>query len=229
MIHGFGEPTSIERLKEDLTVLGSPRVSHHPANLTDPNQAREMVEYTLSEMGSIDILCNNAGVQHTCPIETFPTEKWDMLISLLLSSPFHTTQTALPSMKKNGWGRIINIASVHGLVASVNKCAYVSAKHGLIGLTKVTALEYAQHGITANAICPGFVSTDLIKKQIHEKAEKMGTSYEQAVVSLLREKQPSENFVQAVDIAQLVLFLCSDAASQITGTSIPVDGGWTAQ
>ena len=180
-------------------------------------------------MGSLDILVNNAGIQHTAPVEDFPPERWDAIIAINLSSAFHTIHHALPLMRKNGWGRIINTASVHGLVASVNKAAYVTAKHGLVGLTKVVALETAGTGITSNAICPGWVRTELVEPQIVARAKALGVDIEEGGRNMLAEKQPSRQFVTVEQLGAVVVFLCSPAASQITGVAFPVDGGWTAQ
>jgi len=175
------------------------------------------------------VLCNNAGIQFVAPIDEFPPEKWDAIIAVNLSSAFHAIRHALPHMKRAGWGRIINTASAHGLVASVNKAAYVAAKHGLVGLTKVVGLETAGSGITCNAICPGWVRTELVEKQITARAQQLNLSIEEAATSLLVEKQPSKQFVSVEQIGQLAVFLCSDAAAQITGATLSIDGGWTAQ
>lgn len=199
------------------------------ADLSRPQAVRALVERCTAELGSVDILVNNAGVQHTAAVQEFPAEKWDLILAVNLSAAFHAIAAAVPHMQRRGWGRIINTASAHGLVASVNKAAYVSAKHGLVGLTKVVALENAARGITCNAICPGWVETPLIQAQIDRIAQEQGLSNEDAKVELVRHKQPSLRFVQPEQIGALAAFLCSDAASQITGTSLPVDGGWTAQ
>lgn len=199
------------------------------ADLSDANAIDKLMDCVLDEMGSVDILVNNAGIQHTSAIEDFPKNKWDAIIAINLSSAFHTMHRAIPVMQKNGWGRIINIASVHGLVASLNKSAYVAAKHGIVGLTKVAALENANKGITANSICPGWVETPLINKQIEDIAQTKGVSMEQAKVELITAKQPLSKMAQPSQIGELILFLCSDAAASITGTSMPIDGAWTAQ
>ena len=190
---------------------------------------RGLIDNAVRQLGRIDILVNNAGIQHTAPIEDFPVEKWDAIIALNLSAVFHGTAAALPYMKKQGFGRIINIASAHGLVASAFKSAYVAAKHGVVGFTKVTALETAGQGITANAICPGWVRTPLVEKQITALAEKNGVDQEAAARELLSEKQPSLQFVTPEQLGGTAVFLASDAAAQITGTTISVDGGWTAR
>jgi 3-hydroxybutyrate dehydrogenase len=197
--------------------------------MSRPLEIDTLVAVTVAQLGGIDILVNNAGIQHTAPVEEFPPGKWDAIIAVNLSASFHTIHHALPHMKGKGWGRIINVASVHGLVASANKAAYVTAKHGLVGLTKVVALETAGLGITCNAICPGWTRTELIEPQIIARAEALGVDIEAGGRDLLAEKQPSRQFVSIEQLGQLAVFLCSGAAVQITGTSIPVDGGWTAQ
>ena len=229
MLNGFGERGEIDRIQNEIETTYNVRVMHHSANLQHANEIYEMVEWTCAQLGPVDILVNNAGIQYTAPIDEFPRDKWDAIIATNLSAAFHATHDALPFMKRNGWGRIINIASVHGLVASVNKAAYVAAKHGLVGLTQVTALETAGSGITCNAICPGWVRTQLVEKQIEARATSSGIDIETAARQLLTEKQPSQQFVTVEQVAQLAVFLCSDAASQITGAAITMDGGWTAQ
>lgn len=199
------------------------------ANLMDSEAIATFMQRAINEMGSIDILVNNAGIQHTERVETFPVAKWDAIISINLSSAFHTIQQALPGMQKNGWGRIINIASVHGLVASVNKSAYCAAKHGIIGLTKVVAMENAELGITANAICPGFVDTPLITEQIQQMADRDGIDFATAKRQLVIQKQSLPDMMEPRQIGEYVLFLCSSTARMITGASLTMDGGWTAQ
>jgi 3-hydroxybutyrate dehydrogenase len=228
MLNGFGTPEDIEAAKEAITSLGV-KVAYSGADMSKPDQIAAMVAEAEKAFGSVDVLVNNAGIQHTSPIQDFPLEKWDAIIAINLSAVFHGTRAALPGMQSRGWGRIINIASVHGLVASANKSAYVAAKHGVIGLTKVTALENAGKGITANAICPGWVLTPLVQKQIDALAAKDGLSNEQASVKLLSEKQPSKEFVTPDQLGQLAVFLCSDAATQFTGAALNMDGGWLAQ
>ncbi|MBM4425157.1 MAG: 3-hydroxybutyrate dehydrogenase [Chloroflexi bacterium] len=229
VLNGFGDPAEIERIRSEMARADGGRIIHHGADMTQPDEIEEMMGVAVKAFGGVDILCNNAGIQHTSPVDGFPPEKWNAIIAINLSSSFHTIRHALPHMKKKGWGRIINTASAHGLVASVNKAAYVSAKHGLIGLTKVVALETAGSGITCNAFCPGWVRTPLVETQIEARAKQLGLSIEEAARNLLSEKQPSQQFVQIDQIGQLVVFLCSDAAAQITGASISIDGGWTAQ
>jgi 3-hydroxybutyrate dehydrogenase len=188
-----------------------------------------MVKAAEEQLGTVDILVNNAGIQHTAPVETFPRERWDAVIAINLSSAFHAIQAALPGMKRRNWGRIVNIASTHGLIASVEKSAYVAAKHGVLGLTKTVALETARTGITCNAICPGWVLTPLVQKQIDARAAREGISLEQAKRDLLAEKQPSGEFATPEQIGALCVFLCSDGAAQMRGVALPVDGGWLAQ
>ncbi|MBC7165294.1 MAG: 3-hydroxybutyrate dehydrogenase [Roseovarius sp.] len=194
------------------------------ADMSKPDECRALIE----KAGACDILVNNAGIQHVAPIEEFPTEKWDAIIAINLSSAFHTTAAALPLMRKAGWGRVINIASAHGLTASPYKAAYVAAKHGIVGLTKVTALETAREPITANAICPGYVLTPLVEAQIPDTMEKYGMGREEVIEKVMLERQPSKEFATTEQLGGTALFLCSDAAAQITGTTISVDGGWTA-
>src|SRR5581483_11570604 len=195
MLNGFGDHAQIEQTRADLEKYGV-RVMHHPANLLHPNEIYEMIEWTCAQLGAIDVLVNNAGIQYTAPIEEFPRDKWDAILATNLSAAFHTIHHALPFMKRKGWGRIVNIASVHGLVASVHKAAYVAAKHGLVGLTKVVALETAGSGITCNAICPGFVRTSLVETQIQARAKQLNVGIEESARSLLAEKQPSRQFVR---------------------------------
>lgn len=229
MLNGFGDAGEIARLVNEFETTYGVRTKHHPANLLHPNEIYEMVEWTGAQLGGIDILVNNAGIQYTAPIDEFPRDKWDAIIATNLSAAFHTIHDALPMMKRNRWGRIINIASAHGLVASIHKAAYVAAKHGIVGLTKVVALETAGTGITCNAICPGWTRTALVEKQIHARALQAGVDIETAARQLLMEKQPSQQFVTVEQLGQLAVFMCSDAAAQMTGASVAMDGGWTAQ
>lgn len=216
-------------MRAGLAAQHGVKVLYDGADLSKGDAVRGLVDNAVRQMGRIDILVNNAGIQHTALIEDFPTEKWDAILALNLSAVFHGTAAALPHMKKQGFGRIINIASAHGLVASANKSAYVAAKHGVVGFTKVTALEAAGQGITANAICPGWVRTPLVEKQISALAEKNGVDQETAARELLSEKQPSLQFVTPEQLGGTAVFLASDAAAQITGTTVSVDGGWTAR
>ena len=229
VLNGLGDPAEIEANRSALQQRHDVQVIFHGADLGRPAQIRELIEAAVKHFGGIDILVNNAGIQHTAPIEEFPLEKWDEIMAVNLSAAFHAIHHALPHMKRQAWGRIINTASVHGLVASANKAAYVAAKHGLVGLTKVVALETAGSGITCNAICPGWTRTELIEPQIAARAAQLGVDLQTGARDLLSEKQPSKQFVTVEQIGQLVVFLCSDAASQITGVALPVDGGWTAQ
>ncbi|MNS70446.1 D-beta-hydroxybutyrate dehydrogenase [compost metagenome] len=229
VLNGFGDAAEIEKLRAELAAKHGVKVIYDGADLSKGSAVRELVENTVRQLGRIDILVNNAGIQHTALIEDFPVEKWDAILALNLSAVFHGTAAALPHMKKQGFGRIINIASAHGLVASANKSAYVAAKHGVVGFTKVTALETAGQGITANSICPGWVRTPLVEKQITALAEKNGVDQETAARELLSEKQPSLQFVTPEQLGGTAVFLASDAAAQITGTSVSVDGGWTAR
>jgi 3-hydroxybutyrate dehydrogenase len=205
------------------------KVGYSGADMTEPAEIRQMVADATHELGSVDILVNNAGIQHVAPIEEFPDDKWDAIIAIDLSAAFHATKAALPGMKQRRWGRIINIASTHGLVASADKVAYVAAKHGIIGLTKVTALETANAGITANAICPGWVLTPLVQKQIEARAKANGQTIEQAKTELVREKQPMLAYTTSENLGALAVFLRGDAAATMTGESLPMDGGWLAQ
>ncbi|WP_150667310.1 3-hydroxybutyrate dehydrogenase [Pandoraea anhela] len=205
------------------------RVGYHGADMSRASEIEAMMQYAESEFGGVDILVNNAGIQHVAEIQDFPTDKWDAIIAINLTSAFHTTRLALPGMRTRNWGRIINIASVHGLVGSAGKSAYVAAKHGIVGLTKVTALENAQTGVTANAICPGFVLTPLVQKQVDDRAVRDKLSGDEAKRSLLGEKQPSGEFVTPEQLGALAVFLCSEAAAQVRGAAWNMDGGWAAQ
>lgn len=229
MLNGFGDATDIETLRAEMTNAYGVKIGYHPADVTKSDQVASMVDAAQAAFGSVDILVNNAGIQFASPVEQFPVEKWDAVIATNLSSAFYAMRCVLPLMRGRGWGRIINIASVHGLVASVNKSAYIAAKHGLVGFTKAMGLEAAGSGVTCNAICPGWVLTALIQKQIDIIAERDKLTNDQATEKLLLEKQPSKQFVKPEQIGELVLFLCSDAASQITGSAQTIDGGWTAQ
>jgi len=229
MLNGFGDAAEIEKLRSDLAAQHKVKVGYNSADLSKSSDVAGLVAATEQELGSLDILVNNAGIQHVAPVEDFPPEKWDAVIAINLSSSFHAIRAALPGMRRHNWGRIINIASAHGLVASAQKSAYVAAKHGVIGLTKVVALETATTGITCNAICPGWVLTPLVQKQIDAIAARENISLDEAQIKLLAEKQPSLEFATPDEIGGLVLFLASDAAAQIRGSSISVDGGWTAQ
>jgi len=225
VINGFGD---VDGAKAEVAKLGG-RVSYHGADMSKPAEIEDMIRTAEAAFGRIDVLVNNAGIQHVAPIDEFPTERWDAIIAINLSSAFHTIRLALPKMRASGWGRILNIASVHGLVASAQKSAYVAAKHGVIGLTKAVALETAQTGVTCNAICPGWVLTPLVQKQVDARAAQQNLSNDDAKKSLLAEKQPSMEFVTTDQLAALAAFLCSDGAAQIRGAAYNVDGGWYAQ
>ncbi len=229
MLNGFGDAAQIRKLGADLSAEFGVRVGYHPADLAKPAEAAALIEQTTEELGRVDLLVNNAGMQYVAPVEQFPVEKWDAIVAVNLSACFHTIRAALPQMKSRNWGRIINIASAHGLVASVNKAAYVATKHAVVGLTKVVALETATTGVTCNAICPGWVRTPLVQKQIDDWAARDRISVAEAKDRLLSEKHPSREFVTIEQIAALAVFLCSDAAAQMRGSAVSVDGGWTAQ
>jgi len=229
VLNGFGDAADIEKLRAGLASQHGVKVLYDGADLSRGEAVRQLVANTVQSLGRVDILVNNAGIQHTALIEDFPVEKWDAILALNLSAVFHGSAAALPHMKKQGWGRIINIASAHGLVGSANKSAYVAAKHGVVGLTKVTALETAGSGITANAICPGWVRTGLVEKQITAIAAQNHVDQDAAARELLGEKQPSLQFVTPEQLGGTAVFLASDAAAQITGTTVSVDGGWTAR
>ena len=229
VINGIATPAQAQSLSEDLRQKGAKKVLFHPADLLDPAQCVSLIRDAEAEFGAIDILVNNAGIQHVAPTEAFPADRWDAILATNLSAAFHTIRTALPGMQARGYGRIINIASVHGLVASIHKPAYVAAKHGIVGLTKVVALENAPNGVTCNAICPGWVLTQLLQKQIDDFAAQNHVSNREAARQMLQEKQPSGQLTTVEDVAALALFLCSAAASNITGSSFTIDGGWTAQ
>lgn len=224
ILNGFGE---VEQARAHIAGLGA-APGYHGADLSDPQQIADLMRYVELEFGGTDILVNNAGIQHVSPLESFPADKWNAIIAINLSSVFHTSRLALPGMRERGWGRIINVASVHGLVASKDKAAYVAAKHGVVGLTKTIALETARSAITCNAICPGWVLTPLVQQQI-DKRVAAGGDPQQARDDLLAEKQPSQEFVTPEQLGELALFLCSDAAVQVRGAAWNMDGGWLAQ
>ena len=229
VLNGFGDAAEIERLRAALEREFGVQAIYAPGDLTQPAQVEAMVAAAEQRFGAVDVLVNNAGIQHVAPVESFPVERWDAVIALNLSAAFHATRCALPAMKARGWGRIINIASAHGLVASVEKAAYVAAKHGIVGLTKVVALETARTQVTCNAICPGWVLTPLVQKQIEARAAQQGIPVDQAKLALVSEKQPSGEFVTPEQLGELAVFLCSDAAQQVRGVAWAMDGGWTAQ
>ena len=229
MINGFGDKAAIEQERAALEKEFGIKARYSAADMSKPAEIAAMVSETEKEFGSLDVLVNNAGIQHVANIEDFPIDRWDAIIAINLSSSFHSIRAAIPGMKKRKWGRIINIASAHGLVASGQKAAYVAAKHGLVGLTKTVAIEAANDGVTCNAICPGWVLTPLVAKQIEARAQQSGQTFDQAKVALVSEKQPMHEFSSPENIGALAVFLASDSAASITGSSYSIDGGWTAQ
>jgi 3-hydroxybutyrate dehydrogenase len=229
MLNGFGDPTEIKNLRMRLELEHNIKVVHSGADMQSPAQIHTMVAEAEQLFGGVDILVNNAGVQHVAPVDEFPTEKWDAIIAINLSSAFHAIRCALPGMKQRGWGRIVNIASAHGLVASPFKSAYIAAKHGLVGLTKTVALETAQLGITCNAICPGYVLTPLVERQIDDQAKAHNIPREEVIERVILERQPSKDFVKIDEVAALALFLCGPGGASITGAALSIDGGWVAQ
>lgn len=229
MLNGFGEPDKIEQLRAGITVEHGIEAAYCSADISHPAQIRDLVAATVQRFGRVDILINNAGIQHVAAIVDFPEERWDAVIAVNLSAAFHAAKAALPHMLAQRWGRIINIASAHGLVASGEKAAYVAAKHGLVGLSKVIAIESANRGVTCNAICPGWVLTPLVQQQIEARAAAVGVPAQQASEDLLREKQPMLDFTTPEEIGALAVFLCGEAARTITGAALSVDGGWVAQ
>jgi 3-hydroxybutyrate dehydrogenase len=228
-INGFGDADDIEQERQGIEKTYGISAIYSDADVTQPAQIADMVRGTEKAFGAIDVLVNNAGVQHVAPIEDFPIEKWDLVIATNLSASFHTCRCALPGMRNRGWGRIINVASAHGLRASADKSAYVTAKHGLVGLTKAVALETANDGITCNAICPGWVMTPLVAQQIDVRAREANQSFEEAKRALVAEKQPMVRYTAPEDIGALAVFLAGDAAATITGAAYEIDGGWTAR
>jgi 3-hydroxybutyrate dehydrogenase len=229
VLNGFGDASAIEDIRANMAKDFGVEVRYNGADMSKPEEIAAMIKTVDDEFGAIDILVNNAGIQHVMPIEDFPIEKWNAILAINLSGSFHTIHAALPKMKAKGWGRIINIASAHALVASPYKSAYVAAKHGIAGLTKTVALETATFGITMNAICPGYVWTPLVEKQIPDTAKARGITEEQVINDVLLHSQPTKKFVTIEQVAALAHFLASDDAASITGAIIPIDGGWTAQ
>ena len=228
VLNGFGEASEIARTKAEIASAAGVKVSYSPADMTKADAIAEMIASTLAQHGRLDILVNNAGIQYIAPLDQFPVEKWDAVLAINLSSAFHAMRLALPAMRENKFGRIINIASAHGLVGSPFKAAYVAAKHGIVGLTKVAALETAEEGITVNAICPGYVYTPLVEAQIDGQAKAHHISRERVIHDVLLAQQPNKHFASVEELGALTVFLASDAAASITGTALPVDGGWTA-
>jgi 3-hydroxybutyrate dehydrogenase len=228
MLNGLGKPDDIEVVRSEIANGHNIKVAYSGADMSKPDEIAEMMADAEAAFGRIDILVNNAGIQYVAPMEEFPVEKWDAILAINLAGAFHTTRLAISAMKRNGWGRIVNVASAHALVASPFKSAYVAAKHGVAGLTKTAALEAAEHGVTVNAVCPGYVLTPLVEKQIPETAKARGITEQQVISDVLLAAQPTKRFVTVEEIAATVKFLCSDDARSITGIALPVDGGWTA-
>lgn len=228
-LNGFGDPTKMEQLRADLAARTGVKVTYSPADLSVASAVKDFVRRAETELGAVDILINNVGMQHVAPVDEFPDEQWEKIITLNLSAAFYTTKAALPGMKSRGWGRIINIASAHGLVASPFKSAYVASKHGLVGFTKSVALEVAQIGITCNAICPGYVDTPLVRGQVTDQARVNNMSEDQVIQDIILAAQPSKRFVAPAELAALTLFLCSPAGRSVTGAALQIDGGWTAR
>jgi 3-hydroxybutyrate dehydrogenase len=228
MLNGFGDADEIERTRMDVARTSGVKVAFMAADMSQPMQIEQLARRAETELGPVDILVNNAGIQHVSPIEDFPVVKWDAIIAINLSAVFHLTRAVIGGMKARRWGRIVNIASAHGLIASPFKGAYVAAKHGVVGFTKVTALEGAEHGVTANAVCPGYVWTPLVEKQIEDQAKAHGIPREQVIRDVLLAQQPNKRFATVDELGNVTAFLCSEAAASITGAAMPVDGGWVA-
>jgi len=229
MLNGLGEAGEIEALRGAIAKEHGVRALYHGADMTRPGEIATMIAEAAKAFGRVDILVNNAGIQHVAPVDEFPPEKWDAILAINLSSAFHATRAALPGMKKAQWGRVINIASAHGLVASPYKSAYVAAKHGVVGFTKSLALEVAELGITANAICPGYVMTPIVEKQIDDQARVHGIARENVIRDVILAPQPTKKFIRIEDVAALALYLASEAAAQVNGAALSIDGGWTAR
>lgn len=229
LMNGIEPPDQVEEERAAIEKDDGVTALYRQADMSKPKEIRELIELGESSFGQVDVLVNNAGIQFVSPVEEFPEEKWDAIIAINMSSTFHAIKWALPGMKKRGWGRIINIASAHGLVASPYKSAYVAAKHGVLGITKTVALEAAEHGVTVNAICPAYVWTPLVEKQIPDTARARGITEQQVIDDVLLKAQPTKKFVTIEQVAELACFLCSDGAASMTGASLSIDGGWTAQ
>lgn len=229
IINGFANLDAVDKVSLELTKHGANDVLYHPADLSKPDEISDLFEKVIGKFQKIDILVNNAGVQFVSPIEDFPAEKWEGIIRVDLIASFYTTKAVIPLMKKNNWGRIVNIASAHALVASPFKSAYVAAKHGILGLTKTVALEVAEHNVTVNAVCPGYVKTPLVLNQVADTAKARGISEDDVIKKIMLGSQATKRFVEIDEVSALVMFLCSDKASSITGAALSVDGGWTAQ
>jgi 3-hydroxybutyrate dehydrogenase len=228
ILNGFGDTKEIEQLRRSLSDKHHVSVVYDAADMSRPDAIESMIKASIAEFGAVDILINNAGIQHVAPVDDFPVAKWDAILAINLSAAFHTVRAALPAMKKKGWGRIVNIASAHALVASPFKSAYVAAKHGIAGFTKTVALEVAEQGITVNAVCPGYVLTPLVEKQIPDTAKARGISREAVIRDVLLAAQPTKKFVTVEEVAGLTAFLCSNEAASITGAVLPIEGGWIA-
>jgi 3-hydroxybutyrate dehydrogenase len=228
VLNGLGDPKEIESLRTGLAAKFAVSVLYDAADMTKPDSIAQMMKRAIAEFGAVDVLVNNAGIQHVAPVDDFPVEKWDAILAINLTAAFHTVRAALPAMKNKGWGRIVNIASAHALVASPFKSAYVAAKHGIAGFTKTVALEVAEQGITVNAVCPGYVLTPLVEKQIPDTAKARGISREAVIRDVLLAAQPTKRFVTVDEVAALTAFLCSQDAASITGAVLPLEGGWTA-
>lgn len=229
MLNGLGDPTAIERTRRDLAAATGANVRFHGADLTRPEETAALVAATEAAFGGVDILVNNAGIQFVAPVDEFPTAKWDAIQDIVLNASFHAIRTVLPGMKRRNWGRIVNLVSAHGLVASPFKSAYVAAKHGLVGLTKTVALEVAETGITCNAICPGYVRTPLVEGQIEAQVKAHNLPHDRVIREVILAAQPTKRFIEIEEVAALALFLCGDQARSITGAALPIDGGWTAR
>ena len=229
MLNGFGDPNSVEDLRDEISSTFHVKTAYSGADMSKPDDIVAMVGEARAAFGAVDVLVNNAGIQHVEAVETFPVEKWDAILAINLSAAFHAIRAVVPEMKRRKWGRIINVASAHALVASPFKSAYVAAKHGVLGLTKTVALETAEHGITVNALCPGYVLTPLVQKQIPETAKARMLTEEQVVRDVLLHAQPTRKFVTTEELGAISVFLCTSAAQSITGAALPVEGGWTAQ
>lgn len=227
VMNGFGDSDEIETQRQDIERNGV-KALYHPADMTKPDEISDLVQTAAAKFGSVDILVNNAGIQFVSPVDEYPEDKWNSIIAINMNASFHTSKAAIPHMKEKGWGRIVNIASAHGLVASPFKSAYVTAKHGIMGMTKTIALEVAQQGITCNAICPGYVKTPLVENQIADTAKARGISEEEVVNDVMLKAQWTKKFVTIEQVAGTALFLCSETAENITGIALPIDGGWTA-
>jgi 3-hydroxybutyrate dehydrogenase len=229
MLNGLGDASEIEQTRQKLARSTNRKIGYSAANMREPRQVSAMIDAAREAFGSVDILINNAGIQHVAPIDEFPEDKWDAILAINLSAAFHAVKASLPAMKEKGWGRIVNVASAHGLIGSPFKSAYVAAKHGIVGFTKVTALETAEAGITSNAICPGYVRTPLVEKQIDDQAKAHGIPREKVIRDIMLKSQPTKRFVEASEVAAATAFLCSNQAASITGIALPIEGGWTAQ